>query len=284
MTYSLVVRDPETGELGIAVQTCNFAVGRVVPWAESGVGAVATQSFSDPGYGVLGLELLRAGKSPEQMLAALRAADRQEAHRQVGVVDATGRSAAHTGAHCIREAGHLTGDNLSAQANMMRSAGVWPAMAEAFAAASGTLAERLLSGLDAAEAAGGDFRGRQSAALLVVRGEPSGRPWQDRVCDLRVDDHPEPLAEVRRLLALEQTLRTLRSFHTLEGFDEEAERARQLGVAEHELAWAGAIAATRSGDLDEARRRLELLAADEPRWLDVLDSLLAAVRREAEPS
>jgi uncharacterized Ntn-hydrolase superfamily protein len=254
-----------------------------VPWAAAGIGAVATQSFSDPGYGALGLELLRAGKTPEEMLAALRAADSQEAHRQVGVVDATGRSAAHTGADCIREAGHLTRENLSAQANMMRSAEVWPAMADAFAAAGGTLAERLMAGLDAAEAAGGDFRGKQSAALLVVAGEPSGRPWRDRVNDLRVDDHPEPLAELRRLLGLDEAFRKLRSFHTLEGFDEEAERARSRGVAEHEVAWTGAVAAVRGGDLDEARRRLEPLAAVEPRWLGALDSIVAAVAREAAP-
>jgi uncharacterized Ntn-hydrolase superfamily protein len=282
MTYSLVVRDPETGELGVAVQTCNFAVGRIVPWAEAGIGAVATQSFSDPGYGALGLELLRAGKTPEEMLAALRAADTQEAHRQVGVVDATGRSAAHTGGQCIREAGHVTRDGLSAQANMMRSAEVWPALAEAFAAASGTLAERLLAGLDAAEAAGGDFRGRQSAALLVVAGEPSGRLWQDRVCDVRVDDHPEPLAELRRLVALDETLRKLRTFRELAAFEDESERARGAGVSEQELAWAGAAAAARGGDEAEARRRIEPLAAAEPRWLDALESLLAAVRLEAE--
>jgi uncharacterized Ntn-hydrolase superfamily protein len=280
VTYSLVARDPETGELGVAVQTCNFAVGRVVPWAASGVGAVATQSFSDPGYGALGLELLRAGKTPEEMLAALRAADTQEAHRQVGVVDAQGRSAAHTGADCIREAGHLTRENLSAQANMMRSADVWPAMADAFAAASGTLAERLLAALDAAEAAGGDFRGKQSAALLVVAGEPSGTPWRDRINDVRVDDHPEPIAELRRLLALDDAYRRLRSLRSLDTFDEEAERARSAGVSDQELAWTGAVAAVRSGDLDEARRRFEPLVQAEPRWLDALESMRAAVARE----
>jgi len=284
LTYSLVARDPDTGELGVAVQTCNFAVGRVVPWAAAGVGAVATQSFSDAGYGALGLDLLRAGKTPEEMLAALRAADRDEAHRQVGVVDATGRSAAHTGADCIRDAGHLTRENLSAQANMMRSAEVWPAMADAFAAAEGPLARRLLAALDAAEAAGGDFRGKQSAALLVVAGEPSGRPWDDRVCDLRVDDHAEPLAELRRLLSLDEAYRRLRALRSLDGYDEEADRARAAGVGEQELAWAAAIAAVRGGDADEARRRLEPFAAAEPKWLDALESVRVAVGREADSS
>ena len=189
MTYSIVARDAETGELGVAVQSRAFRTGGAVPWAIAGVGAIATQSFTERSYGQLGLELLRAGKTPAEALAGLVAADADAAVRQVGIVDAEGRTAAHTGADCSPEAGHLTGDGYSVQSNIMRSADVWPAMAEAFEAATGPLARRLLAALDAAEAAGGDWRGQQAAGLLVV--PASGRPWE-RVSDLRVDDHPAP--------------------------------------------------------------------------------------------
>jgi uncharacterized Ntn-hydrolase superfamily protein len=265
MTYSLVARDSATGELGVAVQTKAFAVGSVVPWAESGVGAVATQSFSERSYGPLGLELMRAGRPPDLALAALVTADARQQVRQVGMVDAQGRAAAHTGDCCIAEAGHVTGDGFSAQANMMASAEVWPAMAEAYVAATGSFAERLLSALDAGEAAGGDFRGRRTAAMLVVGGQPSGRPWDDRVIDLRVDDHEEPLAELRRLVQLSEAYRRL---GTLDGevSAEEIERARAAGVREDDLEWYAVTAAWRGGDLPGARRRLDALIARNPRW------------------
>jgi uncharacterized Ntn-hydrolase superfamily protein len=265
MTYSLVARDSATGELGVAVQTKAFAVGSVVPWAESGVGAVATQSFSERSYGPLGLELMRAGRPPDLALAALVTADARQQVRQVGMVDAQGLAAAHTGDCCIAEAGHVTGDGFSAQANMMASADVWPAMAEAYVAATGSFAERLLSALDAGEAAGGDFRGRRTAAMLVVGGQPSGRPWDDRVIDLRVDDHEEPLAELRRLVRLSEAYRRL---GTLDGevSAEEIERARAAGVREDDLEWYAVTAAWRGGDLPGARRRLDALIARNPRW------------------
>lgn len=201
-TYSIVARDPETGELGVAVQSHWFQVGNVVPWIEAGVGAVATQSFVDASYGPKGLALLRAGKSPRQALDQLLAADPQRDVRQVAIVDAKGRVAAWTGPKCIAAAGHHEGKGYSVQANLMDRAEVWPAMAGAFEEAGGDLATRLLAALDAAEAAGGDIRGRQSAALIVVKPAVSGEPWKDRVVDLRVDDHPTPLNELRRLLEL----------------------------------------------------------------------------------
>src|SRR5215212_6385180 len=194
VTYSIVARDGETGDLGVAVQTRFFAVGQTVPWAKPGVGAVATQAFADRRYGALGIELLAAGRSPSQALDELTAADAEAHVRQVGILAADGRAAAHTGRDCVPSAGHVTGDGFTVQANMMRSDEVWPAMAEAFTAARGALHWRLLAALDAAEAAGGDFRGRQSAAVLVVRGEPSERPWDDKLLELRADDHPDPLA------------------------------------------------------------------------------------------
>ena len=201
-TYSIVARDPETGELGVAVQSHWFSVGQVVPWAEAGVGAVATQSFVDPSYGKLGLELMRMGRSAPDALKSLLAGDEGREVRQVAMIDAQGRVDAWTGSKDIQAAGHTIGKNYSVQANLMMNDKVWPAMSRAFEAAKGNLAERMLAALDAAQEAGGDIRGRQSAALIVVSGKPTGKPWADRVFDLRVDDSPEPLKELRRLVTL----------------------------------------------------------------------------------
>jgi uncharacterized Ntn-hydrolase superfamily protein len=203
-TFSIVARDPATGELGVAVQSHWFCVGAVVSWAEAGVGAVATQSFVDPSYGPLGLALMRAGKSAPDTLKALLAGDEARDVRQVAMIDAEGRVAAHTGAKDIQAAGHVVGNGFSVQANLMASEKVWPAMARAFEETKGDLADRMLAALDAAQAAGGDIRGKQSAALIVVPGKPGGRPWADRTFDLRVDDSPEPLVELRRLVKLQR--------------------------------------------------------------------------------
>jgi uncharacterized Ntn-hydrolase superfamily protein len=202
-TYSIVARDPATGELGVAVQSHWFSVGTAVPWAEAGIGAVATQSFVDPSYGKLGLDLMRAGRSAPDALKGLLAADEGREVRQVAMIDAEGRVAAHTGAKCIIAAGHHVGTSFSVQANLMRNDKVWPAMAKAFESAKGSLAERMLAALEAAEAAGGDIRGKQSAALIVVSGKPTGKPWLDRIYDVRVDDSLAPLPELRRLVKLQ---------------------------------------------------------------------------------
>ncbi len=201
-TYSIVARDPATGDFGVAVQSHWFQVGPSVPWAEAGVGAVATQSFVKVDYGPRGLELMRQGKSAQEALDLLLAQDPQRDVRQVAMVDARGRAAAWTGPKCIAAAGHQTGSGYSVQANLMDKPTVWPAMARAFETAKGDLADRLLAALDAAEAEGGDIRGRQSAALIVVKGRSSGEPWNDSLINLRVDDNPVPLAELRRLLGL----------------------------------------------------------------------------------
>jgi uncharacterized Ntn-hydrolase superfamily protein len=199
MTYSIVGRDPATGELGVAVQSRAFNTGAVVPWGEPGVGVVATQSYTELSYGPLGLELLRAGKTPEEALVELVAADDDRDYRQVAMLDTQGRVAVHVGAACIPAAGFTAGDGFSAQANMVASEGVWESMAEAFQRSEGSLAERLLSALDAAEQAGGDWRGRQAGGILVVAAE--GKPWEREV-DVRVDDHPDPLGELRRVFGL----------------------------------------------------------------------------------
>ncbi len=201
-TYSIVAIDKTTGELGAAVQSHWFSVGSIVPWVESGVGAICTQSFVEASYGPLGLELMRAGKSPEEALAGLLKADKHEDVRQVAMVDAQGRVAAHTGKNCIPEAGHYVGDGFSCQANLMLKNTVWQAMARAFESTKGELVDRLMAALEAAEAEGGDIRGRQSAAIIVVKGKSAGVWWKDRLYDLRVEDSPAPLPELKRLIRL----------------------------------------------------------------------------------
>ncbi len=208
-TYSIVARDSTTGQLGVAVQSHWFSVGSVVPFAEPGVGAVATQSFVDPRYGPLGLELMRYGRTAEEALDALVTTDSGRAVRQVAMVDANGNVAAHTGEDAVQEAGHHVGAQYSVQANMMENDTVWPAMAEAYESADGDLAARLLAALEAAQAEGGDIRGKQSAALIVVRSEPTGRRWEDRLFDLRIEDHETPVEELKRLVRMQRAYRKL---------------------------------------------------------------------------
>ncbi len=201
-TYSIVARDAATGQMGVAVQSCYFAVGAAVPWGEPGVGVVATQSFAPSDFGPEGLALLRKGIAPQDALAKLLESDSGRELSQVALLDARGRVATHTGAACIGAAGHLSGDGVSVQANMMTNQTVWPAMLDAYQRAGGDLAARLMAALEGAEAAGGDIRGRQSSALLVVAGERQSRPCRGRVFDLRVDDHPAPVTELGRLVRL----------------------------------------------------------------------------------
>ncbi len=201
-TFSIVAFDAASGEMGVAVQSHWFSVGSVVTWAEAGAGVVATQSFADPAYGPRGLALMKSGIKAEAALKALLSADKSEAVRQVAFIDAEGTIAAHTGTKCIESAGHHAGEHYSVQANMMENDKVVPAMWKAFEAAKGDLAERMMLALEAAQEAGGDVRGRQSAAMLIVKIKGTGRPWADRVLELRVEDHEYPLKELRRLLTI----------------------------------------------------------------------------------
>jgi uncharacterized Ntn-hydrolase superfamily protein len=201
-TFSIVARDPRNGDLGIAVASKFLAVGAVVPWARAGAGAVATQAMANLIYGPDGLALLEHGRSAQEALDALLAGDEQRDHRQVGIVDARGGAAAHTGAQCMDWAGHLVGPGFAAQGNILAGAGVVQAIAETFTRAEGELAERLLAALAAGDAAGGDRRGRQSAALYVARAGGSYGGALDRYVDLRVDDHLAPVPELARLLKL----------------------------------------------------------------------------------
>jgi uncharacterized Ntn-hydrolase superfamily protein len=201
-TFSIVARDAKTGYLGVAVQSHWFSVGTTVTWAEAGVGAVATQSFVEPAYGLRGLALMKSGLAAPDALKALLDVDPARDVRQVAFIDTAGRVDAHTGAKCIQCAGQHVGDGYSVQANMMLNDEVVPAMAKAYEAATGELADRLIAALEAGQAAGGDIRGRQAAAMLIVKGQSTGRPWADRVLELRVEDNPEPIVELRRLLTV----------------------------------------------------------------------------------
>jgi len=203
-TYSIVARDTVTGEMGVAVQSHWYSVGTIVSWGEAGVGVIATQSFVNPSFGPRGLALLKQGLDAKQVLKLMIEADDGRDVRQLSVLDAKGNVATHTGKSCIDDAGHIVGNNYSVQANMMLNDKVWGAMSNSIENSSGPLAERLMSALEAAEKAGGDIRGKQSAAILVVKPESSGQVWLDRKVDIRVDDHPEPLKELRRILKVHQ--------------------------------------------------------------------------------
>jgi uncharacterized Ntn-hydrolase superfamily protein len=275
-TYSIVARDPETGEVGVAVQSHWFSVGSVVSWARPGVGAVATQSIGEPSYGPNALDLLAEGVEPAEALARLTGDDERARFRQVAVVDAQGRVAVHTGERCIAFAGDRTGDGYSVQANMMASAEVWPAMARGFEAAEGPLARRLVSALRAAEAAGGDVRGRQSSAIVVAPAE--GEPWRLST-DLRVEDHPEPLDELERLLDVADAYRLATEGDNLigRGNHDEASarytRAAELAPGNHELIFWSGLSAAEGGDMTTALERVRRAIEMQPGWAELLDRL-----------
>jgi len=271
-TFSIVARDPATGDLGVAVQSHWFAVGTVVPWAEAGVGAVATQSFADPAYGRLGLEMMRAGKSAPEALRGLLAGDDGRDLRQVAMVDSQGRVDAWTGKSNIEAAGHIVGTSFSVQANLMLDDRVWPAMARAFEGTQGDLAERMLAALDAAQSAGGDLRGRQSAAIVVVTGKPTGQSWKDRIVDLRVDDSVEPLKELRRLMTLQRAYNHMNAGDlALERKDSEA-ALREYGAAEKlvpdsaEMIYWHAVALVSMGRVDESLPLFRRVFAMDGNW------------------
>jgi uncharacterized Ntn-hydrolase superfamily protein len=294
MTYSLVARCPDSGALGVAVQSHWFGVGALVAWARAGVGAVATQSVVEPAYGERLLDALAGGEAPGAALSRLLADDPAAGYRQVAVVDAGGHTATHTGEGCIAYAGDEHGAGFSAQANMMASPEVWPAMAQAFTRATGPLQRRLLAALHAAESRGGDARGRQSAALLVVPAQ--GETWQTLV-DLRVEDHPEPLQELDRLLDLADAYALAGAGDELAGAgDHDAAAvkyaaASALAPGNHELLfWAG-LAAAQTGDMPTALAHVREAIALHPGWRDMLERLepeiapsAAAVREALDAS
>jgi len=284
-TYSIVARDSVTGQLGVAVQSHWFSVGSIVTWAEAGVGAVATQSFIDPSYGPLGLAMMRAGRSAPEALAGLLEADGGREVRQVGMVDALGRADAHTGARAIEAAGHHMGAQYTVQANLMENPTVWGAMARAYETAEGDLAERLLKALEAAEGEGGDIRGRQSAAILIVSGAPTGRSWEDRLFDLRVEDHPDPVTELRRLVTMQRAYLKLNEgdgwvtkgdfSKALEAYSVAMEILPDEATNGEAPFWVG-ITLLDAGDADQALSYLQRAYRQDPRWADLIPRLPAA--------
>ena len=281
-TYSIVARDSTTGEIGVAVQSHWFSVGAHVVWAEAGVGAVATQSFTEVSYGPLGLELMKAGKTAQQALDALIAADPQEAVRQVAMVDAKGHVAVHTGSRCIEAAGDHAGAQFSTEANLMEKNTVWDAMARAYETAKGDLAERLLQALEAAQKEGGDIRGKQSAAILIVPAQSTGRPWADRVMDLRVEDNAEPVKELRRLVSLHRAYDKMDEGDAAmsenkmdDALAAYGDAARQLPGNPEVKYWA-AVTLMTAGHEKEAMAYFKEVFAKNPKWKEVTRRLPAA--------
>src|SRR5258705_7540693 len=278
-TFSIVGRDPVTGELGVAVQSHWFSVGPIVAWAEFGVGAVATQSFVGPSYGKNGLDLMRGGTSAPEALKQLLAKDEGREVRQVAMIDAQGRVDAWTGKNDIQAAGHIVGKNFSAQANLMLNNKVWPAMARAFENTKGDLAERMLAALDAAQAAGGDIRGRQSAALIVVSGKSTGQPWKDRTFDLRVDDSPQPLQELRRLVMLQRAYNHMNAGDLAvekkdnEGALREYAAAEKLVPSNAEMIYWHAVALVNMGRIDESLPLFRKVFAMDHNWVTLTPRL-----------
>jgi uncharacterized Ntn-hydrolase superfamily protein len=310
-TFSIVARDPQTGDLGVAVQSHWFAVGAEVTWAEAGVGAIATQSFIDPGYGKLGLDLLRAGKSADEALRALLAVDLHADSRQVAIVDSQGNVACFTGAKDMPEAGCAVGklhkiassqtsqadsvmdelaeklglriylgSDFSAQANLMEKNTVWPAMGRAYEEnAHASFAERLVAALEAAQAQGGDIRGKQSAAILIVRGKSTGQPWADKLVDLRVDDSEEPIEELKRLLKYHQAYEymergdacsTSRDWKcAVENYGE----AEKLLPEQMEVVFWHAVTLVTSGEVEAALPLFRKVFAREPKWAELVGRL-----------
>lgn len=278
-TFSIVARDPATGELGVAVQSHWFSVGSIVTWAEAGVGAVATQSFVDPSYGPLGLSLMRTGRSAPDALKSLLAGDEGRDVRQVAMIDSQGRVDAWTGKSDIQAAGHHVGKDYSVQANLMLNDKIWPAMAKAFENAKGDLADRMMAALDAAQAAGGDIRGRQSAAIIVVTGKPTGLAWKDRIFDLRVDDSPEPLKELRRLITLQRAYNHMNAGDlAVEKKDNEG-ALREYGAAEKlvpdnaEMIYWHAVALVNMGRVDESLPLFKRVFAMDRNWIELTPRL-----------
>jgi uncharacterized Ntn-hydrolase superfamily protein len=289
MTYSIVARDPQTGELGIAVQSHWFAAGATVPWAEAGVGAVATQAFLEMSYGPRGLDLLRQGATAQETLDRLVADDPDENVRQVGIVDAYGNVAAHTGDRTIPAAGHTVGEAFTCQANMMWQDTVWDAMASAYSGAEGDLANRLLAALDAAEGERGDIRGRQAAGILIVGADRLDEPWRGVRMHLHADDHPEPNAELRRLVGIHRAYEHLERSEELElehdaaGVKREREAALAAGPDVLEVKYWAAIAMATEGRYGEARTLMDSVDQHGDGWRELLLRLVAGELMDIPP-
>ena len=279
-TYSIVAWDEETGDMGVAVQSHWFSVGSLVSWAEAGAGAVATQSFVNPSFGPRGLDLLKQGKTAQQVVDELIASDPGRDVRQLAIVDSRGNAAVYTGSGCIAEAGHYAGKHFTVQANMMLNNTVWTAMAEAYKSAHAKpLAERLVAALEAAQEQGGDIRGKQSAALVVVRGHSTGKLWEDRRIDLRVDDHEKPVKELKRLLSLHRAYEHMNAGDlAVENNDvdtalKEYSAAESMFPGNLEMKFWHAVSLANMGRVSQSLSLFRQVFEEDPNWLELLKRL-----------
>jgi len=279
-TYSIVAFDEQTGDMGVAVQSHWFSVGTIVTWGEAGVGVVATQSFVNPAFGPQGLELFKKGKTPQEVVDELIKADEGREFRQLAVLDSKGNAASFTGKNCIQPAGNIVGKNFSVQANLMSNDKVWPAMAESFQKSKGPLAERMLLALEAAEKAGGDVRGKQSAAILVVRAKPTGKVWEDRLVDIRVDDNPNPLVELRRILKVHRAYEHMNSGdlavekNDMDKAMKEYSSAMKMFPDNLEMKYWSAVALANKGNMKEAVPMFKEIFKKDKNWKDLTPRLL----------
>jgi uncharacterized Ntn-hydrolase superfamily protein len=282
LTYSIVARDPRTGELGVAVQSHYFSVGSVVTWARSGVGAIATQSMAEVSYGPMGLDLMASGKSASEALGALLKVDQRSDTRQVAMVDSQGNIGVHTGSRCIDFAGHVEGDQFSCQANLMSNDTIWGAMEREYKKSTDLdLPERLVATLEAAEAAGGDARGKQSAALLIVSPKSYSNLWMGKVMELRVEDSPEPLPELKRLVRVRRAYDWVDRGDDLLGLGKIEDslraykKAEELSPGNEEIRFWVAVTLMGSGATqDQGMQIVQEIFAQNPRWKTVTKSLL----------
>jgi len=274
-TYSIVARDSVTGEMGVAVQSHWFSVGSVVTWAEAGVGAVATQSFIEVSYGPLGLELMRAGKTAQEALSALLSVDKSIDVRQVAMVDKHGNVAVHTGKKCIIEAGHHLGAQYSVQANLMEKNTVWDAMAKAYETSKGDLIDKLMAALEAGQQEKGDIRGMQSAAILIVPGKSQGAPWREKVIDLRVEDHPQPLKELKRLIKVHRAYDHMNkgdehvAVNDMKGALQEYAKAGELYPENEEIIYWQAVTLVGAGEVEKALPLFRDVFKKNPNWVEL---------------
>ncbi|MBN1406539.1 MAG: DUF1028 domain-containing protein [Calditrichaceae bacterium] len=271
-TFSIIAIDKEAGEIGVAVQSHWFSVGSIVAWAEPGIGAIATQSLVNVSFGPRGLELLKSGIAPQNALQELLSTDEGKAFRQVSIINTAGEVAAYTGEKCIADASHITGEGYSVQANMMLNDHVVPAMSEAFENSSGALAERMIGSLKAAQAAGGDIRGQQSACLLIVKSQSSGKIWEDRLIDLRVEDHPEAVDEIARLLKVFRAYEHMNNGDlAIEKNDEELalkeyHAAEEMFPGNLEMQFWTAVSLANIGKMDEALALFKKIFSADRNW------------------
>ncbi|MFA3782422.1 DUF1028 domain-containing protein [Melioribacteraceae bacterium 4301-Me] len=279
-TFSIVARDANTGEIGAAVQSHWFSVGTIVIWGEAGVGVVATQSFVNASFGPRGLELLKKGYTPQQAVDSLIASDEGRDFRQLAILDVKGRVAAFTGKKCIQPAGDIVGNGYSVQANLMSNDKVWPAMSKAFENTKGPLAERMIAALEAAQKAGGDIRGKQSAALLVFKGTSSGKPWEDKLIDLRVDDNPEPIKELKRLLKVHRAYEHMNAGdlavekNDMDKAMEEYSAAMKMFPENLEMKYWTAVSLANNGQLEKALPMFKEIFTKDKNWKELTPRLI----------